>query len=61
MNNSPEYRRECEARFVLKMPYDKRMEHYRGVLEKRKQKGLDELIAEVNRQRWLQNEKAMEL
>lgn len=62
MNNSPEYRRECEARQVLKMPQDKRQEYYRGVLAHRKQNGVDALIAEVKRQRKLMNkEKEMEV
>ena len=50
MNNSPEYRLECEARHVMKMPYEKKRDYYAGVLRERKQKGLDELINEVNRQ-----------
>lgn len=60
MNNSPEFKRECEARFVMKMTHEKRREYYSGVLRERKQKGLDELINEVNRQYRLQRE-AMEL
>jgi len=47
MNNSEQYRKECEARQVLKMDYDKRQDYYKGVLSNRKQKGLDELKAEV--------------
>ena len=50
MNNSEQYRRECEAREVLKMNPDKREEFYKGVLNHRKQRGLDALVAEVKRQ-----------
>lgn len=51
MINSEQHRRACEARYVLKMPDDKRQAYYQGVLEKRGQKGVDELIAEVKKQR----------
>ena len=51
MNATEQYRRECEARHVLKMPDDKREEYYKGVQGYRKQVGLDYLVAEVNRQR----------
>jgi len=51
MNNSEDFRRECEARHVLKMEYDKRMNYYKGVLEKRGQESVNELIAEVKKQR----------
>lgn len=61
MNNSEQYRRECEARQVMKMPDDKRQEYYRGVLAHRKQKGVDYLIAEVKRQRKLMKKKEVEL
>lgn len=53
MNNSEAFRRECEARQVLKMPDDKRQEYYQGVLKHRGQAGVDYLIAEVKRQRKL--------
>lgn len=56
MNNSPEFRLACEARFVMKMPHEKRRDYYAGVLRERTQKGLDELIHEVNRQYRLQRE-----
>jgi len=58
--DSEEWRRICEARYVMKMSDGKRREYYDGVFEKRKQKGLDDLINEVNRQYRLQRE-AMEL
>lgn len=61
MNNSPEYRLQCEARHVMKMDYDRRQAYYQGVLEHRKQKGVDELIAEVKRQRKLARAKEMEM
>lgn len=48
--NSPEFRLECEARYVLKMARARREEFYKGVLLHRKQKGLDELLAEVKKQ-----------
>lgn len=51
MNNTETFRREAEARHVLKMPDDKREEYYEGVRFHRKQAGLDYLVAEVNRQR----------
>ena len=49
-NNSESFRREAEARHVLKLPDDKRQEYYRGVLRERKQAGLDYLVSEVKRQ-----------
>lgn len=61
MNNSEQYRRECEARHVMKMPEEKRMEYYRGVLKNRGQNGVDYLIAEVKRQRKLMKKKELEL
>jgi hypothetical protein len=60
MNDSPEFRRECEARHVMKMPYEQRRDFYAGVLRERKQKGLDELKEEIRRQYKLQNELAIE-
>lgn len=59
MNNSEEdFRRQCEARKVLTMDHERRQAYYQGVLEKRKQKGVDELIAEVKRQRRLLSQQA---
>src|SRR5687768_3118187 len=46
MNNSEEFRRQCEARYCLKMTTERRQAHYQGVKENRGQKGLDDLIAE---------------
>lgn len=58
MNNSPaikrdsnEFRRECEAKHVIKMDPIQREDFYKGVLLHRRQKGLDELVAEVKKQR----------
>ena len=53
MDNSPEFRRQCEARFVLKMSDGKRQAYYRGVEEKRGSAAAHELVAEVKRQRKL--------
>lgn len=50
MNNSPEFRRECEARYVLKMDPDKREEFYRGARIKRGPNAVNELIKEVKKQ-----------
>jgi len=60
-NDTEKHRRECEARFVMNLPRDQRQAHYEGVLKNRKQKGLDELLAEVKRQRELQNEQCAEM
>lgn len=62
-NNSESFRRETEARHVLKMPDEKRQEYYQGVLKHRGQAGVDYLIAEVKRQRKLmrQKETALEI
>lgn len=62
MNNSEEYRRQCEARQVLKWGREKRQEYYRGVEAKRGPAAASELIAEVKRQYKLQErEQAMEI
>jgi len=62
MNTSTEqFRRECEARHVLKMSDDKRQEYYKGVQAKRGQKGIDELLTEVKKQRRLENSKDLSL
>ena len=61
MNNSEQYRRECEARYALKLPDDKRQEYYRGVLKHRGQAGVDYLLDEVKRQRKLMKKKELEL
>lgn len=50
MNNSPEFRRECEARHVLKMSYENRQHFYEKAREKRGVVAVDELIKEVKRQ-----------
>lgn len=62
-NNSESFRREAEARHVLKMPDEKRQEYYQGVLKHRGQSGVDYLITEVKRQRKLmrQKETALEI
>ena len=56
ISSDEQHRRECEARHALKMPDDKRQAYYQGVLEKRGQKGVDELIAEVKKQRRAERE-----
>jgi hypothetical protein len=48
--NSEQYRRQCEARAVLRMTKEQRRRHYEGVLLHRKQGGLDYLKEEVKRQ-----------
>ena len=53
MNNTEQFRKECEARFVLKMSDGKRQAYYRGVEEKRGSAAAHELVAEVKRQRKL--------
>lgn len=55
-NNSEEFRRECEARQVMKWTDDHRQEYYKGVQSKRGQKAAEELVAEVKRQRRLSKE-----
>lgn len=50
MNTSEQWRKECEARQVLKWGREKRQEYYTGVQRERGVKAKDALIAEVNRQ-----------
>ena len=50
MDNSPEFRRQCEARFVLKMSDWERESYFKGVQEKRGERGLNELKAEFKAQ-----------
>ena len=57
MNNTEQFRRECEARFVLKMSDGKRQAYYRGVEAKRGTDAAHELVAEVKRQRKLLSKK----
>jgi len=49
------WRRECEARHVMKLPLEARRTYYAGVREKRGEPSMAELIAEVNRQWKLAN------
>lgn len=56
--SSEEFRRECEARHVLKYPKEQRDAYYTGVQKIRGQKAADELVAEVKKQRNLQKEQA---
>jgi hypothetical protein len=44
------WRRECEARHVMRLPLDMRRDHYTGVRKVRGEAAMRELIAEVNRQ-----------
>lgn len=48
MNNSEQYRRECEVRYVAKMPDEKRREFYEGVLKHRGKEKANQLIEDVN-------------
>ena len=48
--SSETWRRECEARFVMKLAMDQRRTYYAHVREKRGEGATRELIAEVNRQ-----------
>ncbi|SEO78401.1 hypothetical protein [Nitrosovibrio sp. Nv6] len=48
-NDSEEYRRECEARYVMKMGDERRNTYYQGVLQKRGKAKANELIDDVNR------------
>lgn len=61
MNDSPEFRRECEAREVMKWPKEQRVAHYQAIKEIRGQKAADELVAEVKRQHQLQEKRTAEL
>lgn len=51
MNNSEQFRKECEARHALSMDDQKRQAYYQGVLGKRGEKAVNELLTEVKRQR----------
>lgn len=53
MKNDEQHRRECEARYALKMDDQKRQAYYQGVKDKRGEKAIDELLTEVKRQRKL--------
>jgi len=44
------WRRECEARHVMRLPLEARRTYYAGVREKRGEPAMAELVAEVNRQ-----------
>lgn len=60
-NNSPEWRRECEAREIMKWSPHRRTGHYDAIKHTRGAKARDELIAEVNRQYRLRDARAMEI
>lgn len=49
--NSEEWRRICEAKHALQMNNDHRQAYYEGVKARRGQNAVNELIAEVNKQR----------
>ena len=51
MNNSEEFRRACEVRYVAKMPDEKRREFYQGVLKHRGKEKANQLIGDVNQLR----------
>jgi len=50
MNNSEEFRRECEAREVMKWPREKRTAHYEAIKLIRGQTATTALIDEVKKQ-----------
>lgn len=52
---SEQHRRECEARYLMKLSLEARREYYAHVREKRGKPAMRELIAEVNRQWALAN------
>lgn len=59
--NSEQFRRECEARHVLKYSQAGRENYYAKVLPLRGQKTTNELAAEVERQSKLLKEKSAEM
>jgi hypothetical protein len=61
MNNTEQYRRECEARRVIQMSDAQREAHYHGCRAKRGQPKLDELLKEVKKQRRLMRTQEMAL
>lgn len=61
MNNSPEFRRQCEARYVAKMSKDQREEFYKGVLKERGREAANLLIADVNKMRKERKSKTEEM
>jgi|GEM_PF-2547241 len=50
MNNTEEFRRECEAREVMKWPREKRTAHYEAIKLIRGQEATTALIDEVKKQ-----------
>ena len=61
MNNSEDFRRQCEAREIMKWSPQRRTAHYAAINQIRGPKAKDELIAEVNRQYRLRQQQAMEI
>ena len=59
MNNTEQYRRECEVRYVAKMPDEKRREFYQGVLKHRGKEAANQLIDDVNQLRRRERAEAM--
>lgn len=51
MNNTEQHRRECEVRYVAKMPDERRREFYQGVLKHRGKEKANQLIEDVNQWR----------
>lgn len=60
-NNSPDFRRECEAREIMKWELQKRQAHYAAIREKRGELAAKELINEVKKQYRLSQQQAMEI
>jgi hypothetical protein len=50
MNDSEQFRHECEARHVMKMNKEQRQEYYKGAVLHRGQAAVSRLIDEVNSQ-----------
>ncbi|SOD42397.1 DUF7696 family protein [Nitrosovibrio sp. Nv4] len=56
MNDSEQHRRECEARYVMKMDDTRRQTYYEGVLKHRGKAKANELIDDVNAMRKIMKE-----
>lgn len=59
-NCSEDFRRECEARTIMKRTHDQRIAYYTAIRRIRGPQAADELITEVKRQYRLSQEKSME-
>lgn len=57
MKNSPEWRRECLAKYVLAMDKERREEFYKGMVEKSGKLAVNQLIDDVNKLKRKRREK----